>query len=484
MAERWYANSALEDLLGVKVPQINEARLYRGLDTLLPHKDRLCQHLLQRYKSMFGVEFEFLLYDVTSTYFEGKADANPKAQRGYSPRSAPRLQASKTLASSSLLKACLSVTKSLPATPTDVTTVEEMVTQMEIKYGQAHRIWVMDRGMISEENLSFLRQRKARYIVGAPQGPDEKKFEKELLEKASWTEVQPGVEVRLVKVPKDTSDEPTAKPTKAPKPDKTKSTEDTTDKATTNKEDKAEQIEQYVLCRSSDRQAKEEAMLNKRLTKSQNRVGKAPHQPAKKNARHRREKTERRIGRIFGQHSGSAKLLSVELQRNAEGSAIGLTITSKASNQAWAELANGAYLLRTNCPEEDPAKTVEMVYPTDQSRRMLQHQQERSQPAPRLPPERKASRSAYLRVFPNFSSVAHLGDVDAKQRTWRLRAAVDQIREPDPQHGRRAASPSSQQSRPGRSAPASGLPSGKINRVPPGQTGLGTPARTQIFAKM
>lgn len=350
VAERWYANSALEDLLGVKVPLINEARLYRGLDALLPHKDRLCQHLLQRYKSMFGVEFEFLLYDVTSTYFEGKADANPKAQRGYSRDQRPD---------------CKQVNIGLVVTPeglpigyeifagntTDVTTVEEMVTQMEDKYGQAHRIWVMDRGMISEENLAFLRQRKARYIVGTPKA-QMKKFEKELLEKESWTEVQPGVEVRLVKVPKDTTDEPTAKPAKAPKPDKTKPTEDTTDRETT--EDKEEQIEQYVLCRSSDRQAKEEAMLNKRLTKAKTELEKLHASLQKTPAT--AEKTERRIGRIFGQHSGSAKLLSAELQRNAEGTASGLTITSKASNQAWAELANGAYLLRTNCPEEDPAK--------------------------------------------------------------------------------------------------------------------------------
>src|SRR5215213_3932953 len=84
VAQRWYADSALEDLLGVPAAQINDARLYRGLDVLHAHKDKLCAHLQERYRSMFGVEFEFLLYDITSTYFEGKAEKNPKAARGYS----------------------------------------------------------------------------------------------------------------------------------------------------------------------------------------------------------------------------------------------------------------------------------------------------------------------------------------------------------------------------------------------------------------
>ena len=84
VAERWYADSVLEDLLGVPWSQVNEARLYRGLDVLQEHKERLCQHLLKKYRDWFGVQFEFLLYDVTSTYFEGLAAGNKLAARGYS----------------------------------------------------------------------------------------------------------------------------------------------------------------------------------------------------------------------------------------------------------------------------------------------------------------------------------------------------------------------------------------------------------------
>src|SRR5262249_52487210 len=84
IAERWYEQTALEDLLGIDPAQLNDDRLYRGLDVLGVHKDRLCAHLMERYRDWFGVRMEFLLYDVTSTFFEGQAQANPQAARGYS----------------------------------------------------------------------------------------------------------------------------------------------------------------------------------------------------------------------------------------------------------------------------------------------------------------------------------------------------------------------------------------------------------------
>ena len=200
VAERWYADSALEDLLGVPWQRINDSRLYRGLDVIHEHKDAICAHLLERYKSWFGVDFEFMLYDVTSTYFEGQAEANKKAKRGYSRDKRPD---------------CKQVCIGLVVTPegglpigyeifdgnrADVTTVEEIVTMMEEKYGQAKRIWVMDRGMVSEDNIDFLRERKARYLVGTPKG-QLRKFEAEVLDDTNWSEVRPGVDVKLVKNP-------------------------------------------------------------------------------------------------------------------------------------------------------------------------------------------------------------------------------------------------------------------------------------------
>jgi len=317
VAERWYADSALEDLLGVPFPQINESRLYRGLDVLHEHKDQLCQHLHERYQSWFGIEFEFLLYDVTSTYFEGQALANEKAARGYSRDQRPD---------------CKQVNLGLVVTPeglpvgyevfagntADVTTVEVMVELMETKYGKPKRIWVLDRGMVSEENIDFLRQRQARYLVGTPKS-QLKQFESDLLEDKDWTEVQPGVEVKL-----------------APHPD-------------------GEGQERYLLCRSSARRQKEAAMielarqrLRVQLDKTHASLQRRPVQDV--------GKIERRIGRWLGRFPAAERLIEVVVERDDQQRACGLKITQRAERTQWAAHAQGAYLLRTNCLEKDPAQ--------------------------------------------------------------------------------------------------------------------------------
>jgi transposase len=316
VAERWYADSALEDLLSVPFSQVNDARLYRGLDVLHEQKDKLCAHLQERYRSWFGVEFEFLLYDVTSTYFEGEAKANVKAARGYSRDQRP---------------GCKQVNIGLVVTPeglpigyeifkgntADVTTVQQMVKLMEDKYGQPKGIWVMDRGMVSEENIDFLRAREARYIVGTPKA-QLKKFQSQLSEEATWAEVQPGVEVKLVGHPDGGQ-------------------------------------EQYVLCRSSARRQKEAAMIELARQRLRAQLDKT-HAGLQKRPSKEVGKIERRIGRWLGRFPSAERLIEVSVQKNAEGQACGLQITERAERSAWAQLAHGAYLLRTNCLEQDPAK--------------------------------------------------------------------------------------------------------------------------------
>jgi transposase len=317
VAERWYADSALEDLLGVPFCQINDARLYRGLDVLHAHKDQLCAHLLKRYQSWFGVQFEFMLYDVTSTYFEGQAKENAKAARGYSRDQRPD---------------CKQVNIGLVVTPeglpigyevfagntADVATVEDMVRLMEQKYGQAKRIWVLDRGMISEENIDFLRARNARYIVGTPKS-QLKKFQAQLLDKQDWTQVQPGVEVKRV-----------GHPDGGP-------------------------AEQYILCRSSARCQKEAAMIELARQRLRAQLDKT-HATLQRRPGKNPGKIERRIGRWLGRFLAAERLLEVIVQCDAEGRACGLQITERAERTAWAEQAHGAYLLRTNCLETDPVK--------------------------------------------------------------------------------------------------------------------------------
>lgn len=331
VAERWYRESALEDLLGVRWEQVYDNRLYRGLDTLIEHKDAICRHLLERYQSWFGVEFEFLLYDVTSTYFEGQAEGNAKAKRGYSRDKRPD---------------CKQINIGLVVTPegglpvgyeifegnrSDVTTVEDMVRLMEEKYGKAKRVWVLDRGMVSEENLDFLRERGASYLVGTPKG-QLRRFEHALLEEDDWSEVRPGVEVKLVAHPDGRGGE------------------------------------QYIVARSKDRREKESAMLAQakarllaKLTEIDASLRKRPAKP---------ETIERRVGRWQGKHSRAERYYQVEIRteevevRPGTGSrpakkeirATGLEIAEKEVPLSWAELSAGAYLLRTNCAEKDPVK--------------------------------------------------------------------------------------------------------------------------------
>jgi transposase len=316
-AERWYHDCALEDLLGVPWEKVNDTRLYRGLDILHEHKDALCSHLIERYRDMFGVDFEFLLYDVTSTYFEGKAEGNTKAQRGYSRDKRPD---------------CKQVNIGLVVTPeglpigyeifsgntADVTTVEDMVQMMEEKYGQAQRVWVMDRGMVSEDNLEFLRERKASYIVGTPKA-QLKKFEQQLTEKNNWVEVHEGLEVKLVEHPDGNG------------------------------------TEQYIMCRSAERREKENSMLELKRQRLLEKLKTIDTSLRKKPITI--EKAERRVGRWLGKFPTAERLFEVEVTKSpCNSKAIGLAITEREINQQWAELSQGAYLLRTNCQEKDPAK--------------------------------------------------------------------------------------------------------------------------------
>jgi transposase len=319
VAERWYGRTALEDLLGVSWEQINEERLYRGLDELHAHKEQLTQHLLQCYESWFGVGFEFLIYDVTSTFFEGQALGNAKAMRGYSRDHRPDCK-----------QVCIGLVVSPEGLPlayevfagnrNDVTTVEEIITVMEEKYGQAKRIWVLDRGMVSEENIEFLRARRAQYLVGTPKA-QLRQFEAALLADQDWQQVRPDVEVKLL-----------------PHPD-------------------GKGQEQFVLCRSQARREKEKAMLARqeqrlwqKLLGIHRRLQNKPA-PAKE--------IERRVGRWLGRYPAADKLFEVGVCLDEQRQACGLSVACVVDRRQWAAQAQGAYLLRTNCTESDPAKVWE-----------------------------------------------------------------------------------------------------------------------------
>ena len=200
VSEQWYPKTALPDLLGVPADRVDDNRLYRALDELLPHKEALEIHLKSRMGELFDIEYDLLLYDVTSTFFEGQCLGNPLAKRGYS-----RDQRS------DCKQVCIGLVVTRCGIPlgyevfagntVDVTTVKGIVKMMERRYGKSNRIWVMDRGMTSEDNLEFLRQENRRYIIGTNKALP-KKLEQELLKK-DWTTIRDGIEVKLCKMPKE-----------------------------------------------------------------------------------------------------------------------------------------------------------------------------------------------------------------------------------------------------------------------------------------
>jgi transposase len=304
LAEQSYEASALSDLLGVPAEKVNDDRLYRALDQLLPHKAALEKHLKTRLGELFQLEYDLLLYDVTSTYFEGQAEGNSEAKRGYSRDHRPDCKQ---------VNIALVVSRQgLPlgyeifeGNRHDSTTVEEIVAAMEKQYGKADRIWVMDRGMASEDNLEFLKQEGRRYILGTAKGML-KKFEQDLLAK-EWRVVHEGLEVRL-----------------CPAPDGK---------------------EVFIVCRSAERREKEKAMhqrfeerIEEGLKKIANSCGKKRQTPVK---------IAERVGRLLGQNTRAAKLFEVSVTQDEAGGAQ-LKWSKVEAWRNWARLSEGCYLLRSN----------------------------------------------------------------------------------------------------------------------------------------
>ncbi len=302
--QRWYPSTALDDLLGIEDGKINDTRLYRCLDRILPHKTKLERHLKDRYGELFGAEFDVLLYDLTSTYVEGTAEKNPMVRRGYSRDHRPDCE--------QMVIALIVNREGFPfsyetfdGNRADVSTMEAILRMVERKYGKARRIWVMDRGIVSEENLAAIRKRGGHYLVGTPRS-QMKQFEAELL-KDDWTRVRPEVEVKKVPI--------------------------------------AQGEETYILCRTTGRQEKEKAIRN-RFSSSMEKALKGLERAIALGRLKDRNKMERRLGKIQARHPSVNDLYEVSLRDTAEG--VRLTWQMKEDRKSWRESREGAYLLRTN----------------------------------------------------------------------------------------------------------------------------------------
>ena len=306
--QRWYPSTALDDLLQIEEGKINDTRLYRCLDRMLPHKTKLERHLKNRYGELFGAEFDVLLYDLTSTYVEGAAEKNPMMRRGYSRDHRPDCE--------QLVMALIVNNEGFPfsyetfdGNRSDVSTMETILRLVERKYGKARRIWVFDRGIVSEENLAAIRKRDGQYLTGTPRS-QMKQFEAELL-KEDWTQVRPEVEVKKVAIPQGE--------------------------------------ETYILCRTSGRKEKEKAIRN-RFSNSMETALKGLEKAIAKGRLKDRNKMERRLGKIQARHPQVNDLYDVALKDTAEGVRLFWQIKEERKN--WRESREGAYLLRTNLQAE------------------------------------------------------------------------------------------------------------------------------------
>ena len=315
LAETWYRQTALEDLFGVPAALVNDDRCYRALDQLLPHKPRLEQHLVTRLGELFTLNYDLLLYDVTSTYVEGQAPANPLAQRGYSRDHRPDCK-----------QVCLAlvVTREgvplgyevFPGNRTDVTTVEEIVAALAARFGIAQRIWVMDRGMVSAETLTWLQTTGRRSLVGTPKG-ELRKWARALTDARDWAPVRDGVEAKTCPGPEGT--------------------------------------ETFVLVRSVERREKEHALHARFIQRLEAGLVRIAHRLARARRPVDRGRLERQLGRLLGQNSRAAGRYTIDVAPDPGVPAgVRLTWTARPEWDDWARWSEGCYVLRTNIADWTP----------------------------------------------------------------------------------------------------------------------------------
>lgn len=315
LAESWYRRTALEDLLGLPSAGVNDDRLYRTLDRLLPHKTAIEQHLVHRLGELFGLEYDLLLYDVTSTYFEGLAERNTMAQRGYSRDHRPDCK-----------QVCLALVVTRDGMPlgyevfdgnrVDVTTVAEIVATMEARYGLAQRIWVMDRGMMSAENIAWLQQTGRRYLIGTSRR-EMRQWSRQLAEERDWTTVREGVEVRLCIGP--------------------------------------DGLETFLLCRSADRRKKENAMHARFGTRIEEGLGALECRIRRARTVLDRGKIERQIGRLLQRNTRAAGRYVINLiPERSRSAGFRLEWSVHPAWDEWARYSEGSYVLRTNITDWTP----------------------------------------------------------------------------------------------------------------------------------
>lgn len=348
VAERWYERTALEDLLGVPAELINDDRLYRLLDHLVWHKSDLEHHLRRRLGELFALEYDLLLYDVTSTYFEGLGARNAMARRGHS-----RDQRG------DCLQVCIALVVTREGMPlgyevfdgntTDVTTVQTIVGTMEARYGLAQRIWVMDRGMRSKRNVQWLQDTGRRYLLGAPRSILAG-FAEHVASPHGWQSVHDGVEVKLCRQDANPS-------------------------------------EVFLICRSTQRRVKENAMHARFSTRIEAALKRLAGRIERSKKPIDRAQVERQVGRLLQRNSRAAKRYRIRFEAAPDTPAgVRLRWSVDPTWEDWAAQSEGVYVLQTNILNWSPealwktyiqlteAESAFRIHKSDLSLRPIWHQ--------------------------------------------------------------------------------------------------------------
>ena len=308
VAERWYRTTALEDLLGVATESLYDERLYRALDRLLPHKEAIEQHLVKRLGELFDLDYDLLIYDITSTYFEGVADPTI-AKRGYSRDHRP-----------DCVQVNIALVVSREGMPlgyeifagniTDVTTVKQIVEGMESRFGKVNRVWVMDRGMVSAKNIAWLNTTGRRYVIGTARA-ELSRWAKEMADKTAWRQIREDVEVKICRGPDGS--------------------------------------ETFLLCRSASRMEKEKAMHERFSKRIEEGLQSLARRIEKSQTALERGELERQIGRLLERNSRAGARYSILVAEDTSVPAgLKLKWSARSEWDDWAALSEGTYILRSN----------------------------------------------------------------------------------------------------------------------------------------
>lgn len=306
----WFEKSAMADLLGGDFSLAEIHKLYECLDLLLPHKTALFNHLTSRWKDLFNAKFEVLLYDLTSTYFESDPPFPEEDKRQYGYSRDKRFD-------------CVQVVIALIVTPegfplayevlsgntADKTTLREFLKKIETQYGKAERIWVMDRGIPTEEVLTEMRASDppVRYLVGTPKGRLSQLEQK--LTQLPWQKAREGVAVKLL----------------------------------------PQAGELYVLAQSQDRIGKERSMRRRQLKWLWKRLGELKEMELKRDA------LLLKLGAAQQRAPSAWRLIKVDVPQNG----VPFQFSLRKDKLRAVRKGEGRYLLRTNLAESDPARLWE-----------------------------------------------------------------------------------------------------------------------------